>query len=380
MELARMVPNPNRPQDSLLQAGFQLTSKVINRLQGMGVTDVWIRHDGLAFLDDMIDDATEMGYREVYATVRKQFETLQNRHVAQLDYMEYHEQVRLLFDSLMNNPAVMKCCTAMLRQGDYLFTHASNVSYLCLLMGMKLEKYMIEQREVMDWKMARDVTHLGIGALLHDVGVLGIDRSIVEKDGNRTEDEEAQFREHTTLGFEKVREAFRPPQANIVLNHHQRYDGSGYPSLKDPLTGEMKPPQSGDSIHIFSRICAICDVYDSATNSRPWKPGKMPIEILSEIKYDCADWFDPVVREAFLEIVPACPPGSQVELSDGRRGAVLEHVPSAPCRPVIKVFYDTDGTELFGDEQPTVKLADEENAHLHIKTLLGRNVEELLFE
>ena len=73
---------------------------------------------------------------------------------------------------------------------------------------------------------------------------------------------------HTVYGYEMVRGSVPAAAAQVVLNHHQRYDGSGYPAVIDPATGEALPPLAGRQIPIFSRIAMLADVYDAAT-TRP---------------------------------------------------------------------------------------------------------------
>ena len=76
------------------------------------------------------------------------------------------------------------------------------------------------------------------------------------------------MRRHTTYGYEMVRSGVPASAALVVLNHHQRWDGSGYPSRVDHGTGNEMSPLSGRQIPVFSRITLMADVYDAATSQR----------------------------------------------------------------------------------------------------------------
>ncbi len=380
MVLARPVPNPNRPEDDLLKRGYVLDEKVIQRMRDLGIGWVVIRHGDLSFLENLVSESVEQEYRQVFSLVRRQFERQQEGNPAQLDYRTYQSQVKMLFESVISNPKVLESCTALIRHGDYLMSHAANVCYLSLLVGMKIEHYVLKQRRIPE-EYARNMVSLGMGALIHDIGMSDIDQAIVNKPAELDETEEREIRKHPILGYMKARDTFKPNEANIVLHHHQRFDGSGYPPVIDSLTGDIKPPLSGDSIPVFSRIVAPCDVYDAATNTRPYRGARMPVEVLREMKQELAGGFDPVVLDAFFDIVPAFPLGSRVVLCDGSRGAVVEHPGRHhPCRPIVKLLVDAEGNELEGPRQIELDLSRPTNEHLHIKTWQDHDVEPYLFD
>ena len=78
----------------------------------------------------------------------------------------------------------------------------------------------------------------------------------------------AEMRRHPNYGHQMVKGSLPPAAAQVVLNHHQRFDGKGYPARIDSRTGEELAPLSGRQIPVFSRIALAADVYDAATSRR----------------------------------------------------------------------------------------------------------------
>lgn len=134
-----------------------------------------------------------------------------------------------------------------------------------------------------------------IGTPLHDIGKIGIADAILQKPGRLTAKEFADMQAHTTLGAHYL--AGIPelsPIIPIVRNHHERWDGTGYP---DRLVGEEIPQ--------LARIVAVCDAFDAMTSDRPYhenKKGKPPEVAFAEIARQIGRQFDPVAATAFLEI------------------------------------------------------------------------------
>lgn len=137
-----------------------------------------------------------------------------------------------------------------------------------------------------------DLRDLALGALLHDIGKVGIPDHILHKPGPLTDEEMTIIRRHPVIGAEllyglPVVAAALP----VVLHHHERWDGQGYP---DGLTGEEIP--------LAARIFAVCDALDSMTSDRPYRRARPMGVAREEIQRAAGTQFDPTVVEAFLEI------------------------------------------------------------------------------
>jgi HD-GYP domain-containing protein (c-di-GMP phosphodiesterase class II) len=133
---------------------------------------------------------------------------------------------------------------------------------------------------------------LEMGALLHDVGKIGVPDGILLKKGGLTEEEWDGVRRHPELGASLLqRIPFLSGAREIVESHHEKFDGSGYPKgLK------------GDQIPIGARIFAVADVFDALTTDRPYKAALSYRSAAGMIARERAAHFDPEVVEAFLKI------------------------------------------------------------------------------
>jgi len=130
------------------------------------------------------------------------------------------------------------------------------------------------------------------GALLHDIGKIGIPEFILRKNCSLNEREKEILQEHPLLGYEMIEEFdFLKKATHVVLYHHERYDGSGYPF---GLTGEEIP--------LEARIFALTDTLDAITSDRPYRKGKSFEEALREIEKCRGSQFDPFLLDVFLSI------------------------------------------------------------------------------
>ena len=130
------------------------------------------------------------------------------------------------------------------------------------------------------------------GALLHDIGKIGIPDSILRKAGPLTDKEREIIKEHPNLGYEMVEEfSFLHKASCVVLFHHESYDGLGYPyGLK------------GEEIPLEARIFAIADTLDAITSDRPYRKGQSFRVALDEIERVRGTQFDPTIVDAFLSV------------------------------------------------------------------------------
>lgn len=130
------------------------------------------------------------------------------------------------------------------------------------------------------------------GALLHDLGKIGVSDTILLKPGKLTEDEWAEMRKHTIYGYQMLKNIdFLGNARMLVRSHHERHDGRGYP---DGLSGE--------NIYIGARIFAVIDTYDAMTSDRPYRKALPPEVAHEEIVKNRGSQFDPKIVDAFIRI------------------------------------------------------------------------------
>lgn len=130
------------------------------------------------------------------------------------------------------------------------------------------------------------------GALLHDIGKIGIPEAILRKPGSLTMMERKIVKEHPLIGYEMLEEfSFLKKAAQVVLYHHESYEGSGYPY---GLIGEEIP--------LEARIFSLADTLDAITSDRPYRKAQGFEEAIGEIEKGKGSQFDPQVVEAFLSV------------------------------------------------------------------------------
>jgi len=158
---------------------------------------------------------------------------------------------------------------------------------------------------------ARD--SLRMAAMLHDVGKVAISDLILKKPGRFNQDEYEIMKAHTVLGarlFLDAQSDFDEAACEVALNHHERWDGKGYPGFIDVRTGEALPGQAlpdgkprgkvGEETPLFGRIVALADVYDALSSARIYKEAWKESDVLDTIAKEAGAQFDPQLVEIFM--------------------------------------------------------------------------------
>jgi len=163
-------------------------------------------------------------------------------------------------------------------------------------------------------EIERNCDTLRMAAMLHDVGKVAIPDVILKKPGRFTPEEYEIMKQHTVCGarlFGELYSDIDEAAMLVTLNHHERWDGNGYPGHIDPLTGTPVPGfedgdggplgKSGEEIPLFGRIVAIADVFDALSNRRCYKEAWDAEAVIAELKSESGRMFDPELIELFLE-------------------------------------------------------------------------------
>ena len=146
---------------------------------------------------------------------------------------------------------------------------------------------------------------LRIAAVLHDVGKVGIPDAILKKPGKLEPDERREMERHTEIGaglFGQFRSDLDAAAAEVALNHHERWDGAGYPGVDDGQGGRRG--KKGEEIPLFARIVGLVDVYDALSSRRSYKEPWEPARIEGLLREERGKHFDPELVDLFLERLP----------------------------------------------------------------------------
>lgn len=381
MRTAVPLSHPRRPEMELLAADVQLDRQLLNKLSRLGITRVWVEHDATSDLDHLINAQPSEALNKAFHTLKEDFATMSSQTVSAGSVQAYRQIIMELVCELVANRDVA-CLTEQLMGGkDKLFTHAANVAYLSVLIGIDLETYIVLQRQRLGTEHARDITALGMGAMLHDIGKVGLegeDTPAHELDTFKekiTDEQRDAHHEHVLAGYRMLQGTRAPASAmQVVLTHHQRWDGSGFPDMSGPTRNRIKGKQAGKDIHVFSRIVAAANLLENLLRDNGRKnPPVMALDALQHERF--AGWLDPIVLDSVLRRVPPFPIGGEVKLSDGRSAVVIAPSIEQPCRPTVRLL--DDNQRLPDGRFPHLNLR--EHHELHIASFSGQPVEPYLF-
>jgi len=227
--------------------------------------------------------------------------------------------VRSLVDNVLSNRQAMMALSGLKSFDEYTFYHSANVALLSLALGSSITH---------DYRF---LSSLGTGALLHDIGKLTVDPEILNKPGSLSPEEWALMRQHPVRGAEQAVAISGLDRSAIVivLEHHMRFDGCGYP--RPPLLSRQ---------HLASRIVAIADAFDAMTSRRAYSSARVQDEAMAILVQSAGSALDPVLTRLFLSMLGLFPPRSVVRLGDGSTAIVIRPSDSDVLRPHVRVIAD----------------------------------------
>jgi HD-GYP domain-containing protein (c-di-GMP phosphodiesterase class II) len=213
----------------------------------------------------------------------------------------------------------------------------------------------------------KKIQNLVIGAILHDCGMLRIPEEIRNKNGKLTEEELKTLRMHTLYSYQiMAKELYYSEEvAQIALQHHERWNGTGYPQGIKEL-----------EILDAARIVSVADAFEAMVCERPYRNSMTGYFAMKNILSDNSRRFDPTVIKNFISSMGIYPIGSIVLLSNSSIGRVLSVHRNTPLRPELMLLIDSDGTEYKDGSGLIVDLLQEKNLFilkaLDIKSLAGK--------
>lgn len=174
----------------------------------------------------------------------------------------------------------------------------------------------------------KDWLPIAMAGLLHDIGNVKIDDTILHKPSRLTMDEIQEMRQHTIYGFRLLENVTALNQGVWLsaLQHHERIDGSGYP---------MKV--KGEKIHPYAKIVAIADMYHAMTSNRHYRKAESPYLVLEELYSGSFGKLDPMYVQSFIERTTQFHNGVFVRLNDGRIGEIVFTDRNYPTRPMVSL-------------------------------------------
>jgi HD-GYP domain-containing protein (c-di-GMP phosphodiesterase class II) len=228
--------------------------------------------------------------------------------------------VNEIIESILRNDSALLLLLRMRAQSDYQLVHAVAVCALMVTFcyANNCDRATLHQA--------------GVGGLLHDIGMIKVPPLVLNKPGRYTEDEFQIMQLHPQHGLDLLQgqPGMTAPVLDIVLNHHERMDGSGYPQARP-----------GEAISSLARMAAICDVYDAITTDRSYHTALPPTAALKKMWEWSKFHFDPVLMRVFMTTIGIYPVGTLVKLESGRIAVVVEPHESEVLKPKVRAFFST---------------------------------------
>jgi HD-GYP domain-containing protein (c-di-GMP phosphodiesterase class II) len=303
-----------------------LTRRDIESLVRRGITHIYARdrnHPDINPTDVVSPDLREIAGNVVRTSIEDMGRASRIGETS-LDTSALLKLASDVVDDLAGTRRFMLDMLSMFDTEDYLYNHLVNAAILAVMGGYEYGL------------TANDLVRLGQGMLLHDIGMTRVPREIYEKKTPLTPAELAIIRAHPRDGSQMaLTSGISPMAANLILRHHEAWDGSGYP---DGIAGEAIPP--------LARLAAVAEVYDALTSPRPHASPLLPNEAASWILRAAGRRFEPRSVAAVLAHVAMYPSGIVVELNTGESGLAVKTEPGSPARPIVRVLYDAEGRKL----------------------------------
>lgn len=265
-------------------------------------------------------EGRELKIRRLYQEARE----LQGKFIRQLKAGEPIDITPLaavaeeMVDTMFTHGDAMLCLARIRAKDAYLMEHSMNVAILLANFG----RYLGLERSVLK--------ELTLGGLLHDVGKIMTPDEVLNKPGKLTDEEFTIMRQHVVHSYDILSQTpgITATMLEVAANHHERLDGTGYPS-------HLK----GDQLSLHTRMSGIVDVYDAVTADRVYKQGMQPTQAFRILLKGADHHFDRGLVTKFIKCMGVYPVGTLVQLSNQRLAIVMQRNEQQPLKPVVKVIY-----------------------------------------
>lgn len=321
----------------LLLKGFTIKTRYLERLRMFNVPWVYVE-DEVSEVEQLSEEAV---YTETFQTIKNVMDTV--RDGGSIDLPVVKDTVDDIVHRILNDDNVFMKISGIRDIDNYTYLHSVDVCIYSVITGKSLN-------------LAREeICELGLGAILHDIGKCKVPLSILNKPTSLTPNEYEIMKRHTLYGYEIVSKTpnIKSSTADIALNHHEHWDGTGYPAGK-----------SGEEIGMLSRIVSLADVYDALTADRVYRKRFMPHEAAEYIMSNSSRHFDPDLLKVFLDNIAIYPADIFVMLNTGEIAKVVGSKGTPSLRPKVTVITRKDGPPVLSPYEidlmtnPTVFITD----------------------
>lgn len=309
----------------LLHEGVEIKERYIRYLRNKGIVTLFVGEpEPVVAASEIEDFNTPQHRKEAIDTAReiiKQFRVGKGINLSRVQNV-----VSNFINQLEQNPEIMIHLLDIRRKEAYMFSHAVNTCILSIMTGLALGY---------DEKQLRE---LGLAAMLHDIGKTKFSKHLAQQfPPFLTKYEREEYRKHCFYSLEILREngALSIEVINAVFQHHERWNGSGYPmGLK------------GEAICEYAQIISIADVYDRLIAGVPYRrptPVYFAVAILNQA---AGEYFNPAIVDIFTQNVAIYPMGKMVRLSNQQGALILGVGINSKTTPVVRIISSQDSTTM----------------------------------
>lgn len=305
-------------------------AKIKSLLSRQHASDTSMNARALVNTSDSLDETRVTPVEYEIAEIYPEFEKTQQATKAIFDSIAKHENIDLIhvsqsldtmLKSIERNPDALQWLAKLKQTDDYSYSHALNVSINLMAFGHFLA---LPRNQVKD---------LGLTGLLQDVGKTSIPKEILQKKTPLSEDEIKIIRQHVHAGLDTLKALSNISQEvlSIVIQHHERYDGSGYPN-------RLK----GKQISMLGQMAGIMDTYCAMTTNKPYAQGMFSQRVLEEIYALKDKAFSGLLIDQLIQFFGIYPVSSLVELNTGEVAVVIQQNQVRRLQPRVMVLLSAD--------------------------------------
>jgi HD-GYP domain-containing protein (c-di-GMP phosphodiesterase class II) len=306
-----------------------ITQSVIDELKKKGIRELYYTKN---INKDLSQNMPPMFSEEIKEEAKEAIDNIleQVKKDEKVNVEEVRNVIEKLFKEMISKLGKAAINLSIVKNYDeYTYTHLINVTILSMFFSKFLGASDFVIKEV------------GMGAILHDIGKVKIPTSILYKPGELTEEELKIIKKHPIIGYFAIKDepTVSTYAKKIVLFHHERFDGNGYPlGLKF------------DRIGRYPQIVSLADVFDALTSERPYKPGMSIPQTLNFIMKKSGIYFEPLLAQKFImemsKLYGLPSPyaiGSFVLLNTGEKAVIIQKDSEYTLRPTVLVIENALG-------------------------------------
>lgn len=322
----------------LVHSGTMLKKEYIDRLKELDISAVYVMEETDDGYDEVLQESlrADENQNENHVVVFEPKDTTKKtqeivKHVLERHIYKHNNDLKIIgeaadsiIESVIAQPEVITNVTEIRNVSTDMYTHCINVCTLSTIMALRL-------------KMSRSqVRNVAMGAILHDIGLKYIQAPYIDIDFNEMDEKDIlEYKKHPIYGYSSIQDEdwISDVSKQIVLLHHEKIDGSGFPFH-----------QKQGKLHMEVRLVSICDDFDGLISGIGNKKMKMH-EAIEYIKVNAGRLYDSTIASKFLELVAVFPVGIEVITNEGEIGVVVRQNRGSTDRPVIKMLKRADGSE-----------------------------------